>query len=150
MIQNLAGSRDGACKVVTVAEEWPMRQTLRAHCRMAEKALSISKISQTFGVTEPHVRRCLALAGLCDPVPYALKAGEIGKAMTVSEDEKRILVALSVRWRMFFCLLSWSRMASSGGILCRLNTFPDTLSFSQLSTTETDLFCPCQLGLCPE
>ncbi len=92
-----------------VAEEWANAENtareeldpvdeVRAYARMAEKALSIGKISQAFGVTEAHVRRRLALAGLPCLVLDALKSGEISlgqaKAMTVSEDEKKILEVL--------------------------------------------------------
>ena len=100
-----------------VAEEWANAENtareeldpvdeVRAYHRMAEKALSIAKISQAFGVTEAHVRRRLALAGLPDPVLDALKAGEISmgqaKAMTVSEDEKKILEVLERAKRGWF------------------------------------------------
>ncbi|MGH1447074.1 MAG: ParB/RepB/Spo0J family partition protein [Cognatishimia sp.] len=92
-----------------VAEEWANAENtareeldpvdeVRAYHKMAQKALSTAKISQAFGVTEAHVRRRLALAGLPDPVLDALKAGEISmgqaKAMTVSEDEKKLLEVL--------------------------------------------------------
>lgn len=92
-----------------VAEEWANAENtareeldpvdeVRAYAKMAKKALSIGKISQAFGVTEAHVRRRLALAGLPIPVLDALKSGEISmgqaKAMTVSEDEKKILEVL--------------------------------------------------------
>lgn len=92
-----------------VAEEWANAENtareeldpvdeVRAYHKMAEKALSTAKISQAFGVTEAHVRRRLALAGLPSPVLDALKSGEISmgqaKAMTVSEDEKKILEVL--------------------------------------------------------
>ena len=100
-----------------VAEEWANAENtareeldpvdeVRAYHRMAEKALSTAKISQAFGVTEAHVRRRLALAGLPDPVLDALKAGEISmgqaKAMTVSEDEKKILDVLERAKRGWF------------------------------------------------
>ncbi len=100
-----------------VAEEWANAENtareeldpvdeVRAYHRMAEKALSTAKISQAFGVTEAHVRRRLALAGLPDPVLDALKAGEISmgqaKAMTVSEDEKKILEVLERAKRGWF------------------------------------------------
>ena len=92
-----------------VAEEWANAENtareqldpvdeVRAYHKMAEKALSTGKISQAFGVTEAHVRRRLALAALPFPVLDALKAGDISmgqaKAMTVSEDEKKILEVL--------------------------------------------------------
>lgn len=100
-----------------VAEEWANAENtareeldpvdeVRAYHRMAEKALSTAKISQAFGVTEAHVRRRLALAGLPDPVLDALKSGEISmgqaKAMTVSEDEKKILEVLERAKRGWF------------------------------------------------
>ena len=100
-----------------VAEEWANAENtareeldpvdeVRAYHRMAEKALSIGKISQAFGVTEAHVRRRLALAGLPEQVLDALKAGEISmgqaKAMTVSEDEKKILEVLERAKRGWF------------------------------------------------
>ncbi len=92
-----------------VAEEWANAENtareeldpvdeVRAYHKMAQKALSIGKISQAFGVTEAHVRRRLALADLPCPVLDALKAGGISmgqaKAMTVSEDETKILEVL--------------------------------------------------------
>ncbi len=92
-----------------VAEEWANAENtareeldpvdeVRAYHKMAEKALSIGKISQAFGVTEAHVRRRLALAALPFPVLDSLKAGDISmgqaKAMTVSEDDKKILEVL--------------------------------------------------------
>ena len=90
----------------TAREELDPADEVRAYHRMAEKALSTAKISQAFGVTEAHVRRRLALAGLPDPVLDALKAGEISmgqaKAMTVSEDEKKILEVLERSKRGWF------------------------------------------------
>ncbi|MEO9780412.1 MAG: ParB/RepB/Spo0J family partition protein [Sedimentitalea sp.] len=92
-----------------VAEEWANAENtareeldpvdeVRAYATMAEKALSLAKISQAFGVTEAHVRRRLALAKLPCPVLDALKSEAISigqaKAMTVSEDEKKILEVL--------------------------------------------------------
>jgi ParB family chromosome partitioning protein len=100
-----------------VAEEWANAENtareeldpvdeVRAYHRMAEKALSTAKISQAFGVTEAHVRRRLALAGLPGSVLDALKAGEISmgqaKAMTVSEDAKKILEVLERAKRGWF------------------------------------------------
>jgi len=100
-----------------VAEEWANAENtareeldpvdeVRAYHRMAEKALSTAKISQAFGVTEAHVRRRLALAGLPGSVLDALKSGEISmgqaKAMTVSEDEKKILEVLERAKRGWF------------------------------------------------
>ncbi|WP_298921109.1 ParB/RepB/Spo0J family partition protein [uncultured Roseobacter sp.] len=90
----------------TAREELDPVDEVRAYHRMAEKALSTAKISQAFGVTEAHVRRRLALAGLPDPVLDALKTGEISmgqaKAMTVSEDEKKILEVLERAKRGWF------------------------------------------------
>lgn len=90
----------------TAREELDPVDEVRAYGKMAAKSLSVAKISNAFGVTEAHVRRRLALAGLPDPVLDALKAGEISmgiaKAMTVSDDEAKILDVLdrakSNRW----------------------------------------------------
>ena len=71
---------------------------IRAYGKMAAKSLSLTKISKAFGVTEAHVRRRLALAGLPCAVLDALKSGEISlgqaQAFTVSDDEKLILEVL--------------------------------------------------------
>ena len=71
---------------------------IRAYGKMAAKSLSLTKISKAFGVTEAHVRRRLALAGLPCPVLDALKSGEISlgqaQAFTVSDDENLILEVL--------------------------------------------------------
>lgn len=82
----------------TAREELDPVDEVRAYGKMAEKSLSVAKISNAFGVTEAHVRRRLALAGLPVAVLDALKAGEISmglaKAMTVSTEEEKILEVL--------------------------------------------------------
>ena len=82
----------------TAREELDPVDEVRAYGKMAEKSLSVAKISNAFGVTEAHVRRRLALAGLPAAVLDALKAGEISmgmaKAMTVSTEEEKILEVL--------------------------------------------------------
>ncbi|WP_108862350.1 ParB/RepB/Spo0J family partition protein [Ruegeria sp. Alg231-54] len=82
----------------TAREELDPIDEVRAYGKMAAKSLSVGKISNAFGVTEAHVRRRLALAGLPDPVLDAVKAGEISqgiaKAMTICDDEAKILEAL--------------------------------------------------------
>lgn len=82
----------------TAREELDPIDEVRAYGKMAEKSLSVAKISNAFGVTEGHVRRRLALAGLPNPVLDAVKAGEISqgiaKAMTVSTEEEKILEVL--------------------------------------------------------
>lgn len=84
----------------TAREELDPVDEVRAYGKMAAKSLSVAKISSAFGVTEAHVRRRLALAGLPDPVLDALKAGEISmgfaQAMTVSDDEDKILEVLEM------------------------------------------------------
>jgi len=65
---------------------------------MAANNTPVAHISRAFGVTEAHVRKRLALAGLPVAVLDALKAGEISlgiaKAMTISKDEGDILKVL--------------------------------------------------------
>ena len=82
----------------TAREELDPIDEVRAYGKMAAKSLSVGKISNAFGVTEAHVRRRLALADLPDPVLDAVKAGEISqgiaKAMTICDDEAKILEAL--------------------------------------------------------
>ncbi|WP_377194332.1 ParB/RepB/Spo0J family partition protein [Ruegeria meonggei] len=82
----------------TAREELDVIDEVRAYGKMAEKSLSVAKISNAFGVTEGHVRRRLALAGLPDPVLDAVKAGDISqgiaKAMTVSTEQEKILDVL--------------------------------------------------------
>ncbi|WP_170766486.1 ParB/RepB/Spo0J family partition protein [Ruegeria lacuscaerulensis] len=82
----------------TAREELDPVDEVRAYGKMAAKSLSVAKISNAFGVTEAHVRRRLALAGLPTAVLDALKAGEISmglaKAMTVSTEEEKILEVL--------------------------------------------------------
>ncbi|WP_282121163.1 ParB/RepB/Spo0J family partition protein [Ruegeria atlantica] len=82
----------------TAREELDPVDEVRAYGKMAEKSLSVAKISNAFGVTEAHVRRRLALAGLPAAVLDALKADEISmglaKAMTVSTEEEKILEVL--------------------------------------------------------
>ena len=71
---------------------------IRAYGKMMAQDRDVGKISQAFGVTEAHVRRRLALAGLPAPVLDALKSGEISmglaQAFTVSSEEALILEVL--------------------------------------------------------
>jgi ParB family transcriptional regulator, chromosome partitioning protein len=80
---------------------------IRAYGKMAAKSLSLSKISKAFGVTEAHVRRRLALAGLPCPVLDALKLKKISlgqaQAFTVSDNEKLILEVLEKAKTVSWC-----------------------------------------------
>ena len=72
---------------------------IRAYGRMKEAGADVSAIARSFGKTEAHVYRRLALAALPAPVLDALKAGEISlgmaKAFTVSQDESLTLTVLA-------------------------------------------------------
>ena len=72
---------------------------IRAYGRMKEAGADVSAIARSFGKTEAHVYRRLALAALPAPVLDALKAGEISlgmaKAFTVSQDEALTLTVLA-------------------------------------------------------
>lgn len=92
-----------------VAEEWASAENtareeldavdeIRAYRAMGKKGSPIGNISRAFAVTEAHVRRRMALANLPEAVLDALKARDISmgiaKAMTVSDNEKKILEVL--------------------------------------------------------
>ncbi|MEM8975158.1 MAG: ParB/RepB/Spo0J family partition protein [Pseudomonadota bacterium] len=92
-----------------VAEEWANAENtarealdpvdeIRAYRAMAKKGSPLASISRAFGVTEPHVRRRMALANLPEAVLDALKARDISmgiaQAMTVSDNEAKILEVL--------------------------------------------------------
>lgn len=72
---------------------------IRAYGRMKEAGAAVSAIARSFGKTEAHVYRRLALAALPAPVLDALKEGAISlgmaKAFTVSQDEALTLTVLA-------------------------------------------------------
>ena len=72
---------------------------IRAYGRMKEAGAEVSAIARSFGKTEAHVYRRLALAALPAPVLDALKEGQISlgmaKAFTVSQDEALTLTVLA-------------------------------------------------------
>ena len=72
---------------------------IRAYGRMKEAGADVSAIARSFGKTEAHVYRRLALAALPAPVLDALKEGTISlgmaKAFTVSQDEALTLTVLA-------------------------------------------------------
>ena len=72
---------------------------IRAYGRMKEAGADVSAIARSFGKTEAHVYRRLALAALPAPVLDALKEGQISlgmaKAFTVSQDESLTLTVLA-------------------------------------------------------
>ncbi|MGN7870017.1 ParB/RepB/Spo0J family partition protein [Paracoccus sp. 22332] len=72
---------------------------IRAYGRMKEAGADVSAIARSFGKTEAHVYRRLALAALPAPVLDALKEGQISlgmaKAFTVSQDEALTLTVLA-------------------------------------------------------
>lgn len=74
-------------------------EEIRAYGRMKEAGADVSAIARSFGKTEAHVYRRLALAALPAPVLDALKEGEISlgmaKAFTVSQDEALTLTVLA-------------------------------------------------------
>lgn len=75
----------------TAREDLHPADEIRAFGRMRESGADVPTIARTFGITEAHVYRRLALAALPAPVLDALKAGEINlgaaKAFTVADDE---------------------------------------------------------------
>lgn len=83
----------------TAREDLDPVDEIRAYGKMMAQDRDIGKISLAFGVTEAHVRRRLALAGLPTPVLDALKTGEISmglaQAFTTSSDEALILEVLA-------------------------------------------------------
>ncbi|MCZ0963082.1 ParB/RepB/Spo0J family partition protein [Paracoccus benzoatiresistens] len=74
-------------------------EEIRAYGRMKEAGADVSAIARSFGKTEAHVYRRLALAALPGPVLDALKGSEISlgmaKAFTVSQDEALTLTILA-------------------------------------------------------
>ena len=72
---------------------------IRAYGRMKEAGADVSAIARSFGKTEAHVYRRLALAALPALVLDALKEGQISlgmaKAFTVSQDEALTLTVLA-------------------------------------------------------
>lgn len=81
----------------TAREDLHPADEIRAFGRMREGGADVPTIARTFGLTEAHVYRRLALSALPAPVLDALKAGEItlgaAKAFTIADDEA---LALSV------------------------------------------------------
>ncbi len=95
---------------VEVAMEWANAENtaredlnpvdeIRAYGDMAKSHMTLPQISQSFGVTEAHVRKRLALADLPNQVLDAVASGDLSmglaKVMTVCSDEKKILEALT-------------------------------------------------------
>lgn len=106
----MAGNEDTA-RAWAMAENTARRnlhpaEEVIAYGKMEKAKSSVPAIARSFGVTEFHVRRRLALANLPGPVLDALAADEItldvAGAFTISNDEARILEALEhVRGRDF-------------------------------------------------
>lgn len=71
---------------------------IRDYGAMEKRGASVADIAMAYGVTEAHVYRRLALAGLPDAVLDALRDGEISlgnaAAFTISDDEKLTLEVL--------------------------------------------------------
>jgi len=71
---------------------------IRDYGKLNKEGYAVPQIAVAYGVTEKHVYRRLALAGLHDAVLDALKAGEISmsqaEAFTISNDEKLTLEVL--------------------------------------------------------
>lgn len=92
-----ATARAWAAVENTAREDLHPADEIRAFGRMREGGADVPTIARTFGLTEAHVYRRLALAALPAPVLDALKAGEItlgaAKAFTIADDEA---LALSV------------------------------------------------------
>ncbi|MTE01675.1 ParB/RepB/Spo0J family partition protein [Paracoccus sp. YIM 132242] len=92
-----ATARAWAAVENTAREDLHPADEIRAFDRMREGGADVPTIARTFGITEAHVYRRLALAALPAPVLDALKAGEItlgaAKAFTIADDEA---LALSV------------------------------------------------------
>ena len=92
-----ATARAWAAVENTAREDLHPADEIRAFGRMREGGADVPTIARTFGITEAHVYRRLALAALPAPVLDALKAGEItlgaAKAFTIADDEA---LALSV------------------------------------------------------
>ena len=93
-----ATARAWAAVENTAREDLHPADEIRAFGRMREGGADVPTIARTFGITEAHVYRRLALAALPAPVLDALKAGEItlgaAKAFTVAEDEALTLTVL--------------------------------------------------------
>ena len=72
---------------------------IRDYGAMDRRGVRVADIAVAYGVTEKHVYRRLALAGLPDPVLDALKAGQIGlshaAAFTVGDDEALMIEVLA-------------------------------------------------------
>ncbi|WP_134681419.1 ParB/RepB/Spo0J family partition protein [Paracoccus ravus] len=73
---------------------------IRAYGKMAQSGAPVSAIARAFAVSEKHVQRRLALAGLPEAVIAALAANEISLGMaaafTISADEARSLEVLDL------------------------------------------------------
>ena len=82
----------------TAREDLHPADEIRAFGRMRQGGADVPTIARTFGTTEAHVYRRLALAALPAPVLDALKAGEItlgaAKAFTIAQDEALALTVL--------------------------------------------------------
>lgn len=93
-----ATARAWAAVENTAREDLHPADEIRAYGRMRDGGADVPTIARTFGVTEAHVYRRLALAALPCPVLDALKAGEIAlgaaKAFTVADDEALSLSVL--------------------------------------------------------
>jgi ParB family chromosome partitioning protein len=72
---------------------------IRDYGAMDRRGVRVADIAVAYGVTEKHVYRRLALAGLPEPVLDALKAGQIGlshaAAFTVGDDEALMIEVLA-------------------------------------------------------
>lgn len=88
-----ATSENGQREALHPADE------IRDYGAMDRRGVSVADISVAYGVTEKHVYRRLALAGLPDPVLDALKSGQISlshaAAFTVGQDEKLMIEVLT-------------------------------------------------------
>ena len=93
-----ATARAWAAVENTAREDLHPADEIRAFGRMRDGGADVPTIARTFGLTEAHVYRRLALAALPAPVLDALKAGEItlgaAKAFTVADDEALALTVL--------------------------------------------------------
>jgi len=93
-----ATARAWAAVENTAREDLHPADEIRAFGRMRDGGADVPTIARTFGITEAHVYRRLALAALPVPVLDALRSGEItlgaAKAFTVAEDEALALTVL--------------------------------------------------------
>lgn len=131
----------------TAREALDPADEIRAYGKMADGGTPVAKIAQAFAVTEAHVRRRLALAHLPVPVLDALKAGEISlsgaKAMTISDDDKKILDVLERAKSAWLNEHSIRQMLRPGSVKAddRRAVFVGLDAYREAGgTTTTDLF----------